>query len=98
MTMSNLLSTNVHVVVCILVSVYSHKHYSTLHGTYNMLHTTDKKIQNGPFSYSWSHIIITPKIRFPTCPAYRNMTLNITFSHISYTYLAEERAEFYENE
>ena len=38
----------------------------------------------------------TPKIRFPmyTYPAYQNMT----FSHISYTYLAEDRVEFYENE
>ena len=36
-------------------------------------------------------IIITPKIRFPTYPAYQNMT----FPHISYTYLAENRTEFY---
>ena len=41
------------------------------------------------FSYS----SIGPKLRFPTCPVYQNMT----FPHISYTYLAEERAEFYAN-
>ena len=35
--------------------------------------------------------ITGPKLRFPTCPAYQNMT----FPHISYTYLAEDRAEFY---
>ena len=35
-----------------------------------------------------------PKLRFPTmsCPAYQNMT----FPHISYTYLAEDRAGFYQ--
>ena len=36
----------------------------------------------------------TPKIRFPACPAYQNMA----FSYISYTFLAEDRVEFYENE
>ena len=35
--------------------------------------------------------MVSPKIRFPTCPVYQNMT----FSHISYTYLAEDRAEFW---
>ena len=34
-----------------------------------------------------------PKLKFPTCPVYQNMT----FPHISYTYLAEDRAKFYEN-
>ena len=34
-----------------------------------------------------------PKLRFPTCPAYQNMT----FPHISYTYLAEDREGFYAN-
>ena len=34
-----------------------------------------------------------PKLRFPTCPAYQNMT----FPHISYTYLTEDRAEFHAN-
>ena len=29
-----------------------------------------------------------PKLRFPTCPVYQNMT----FPHISYTYLTEDRA------
>ena len=37
--------------------------------------------------------LVRPKLRFPTCPAYQNMT----FSHISYTYLAEDRAEFHAN-
>ena len=32
-----------------------------------------------------------PKLRFPTCPAYQNMT----FPHITYTYLAEDRVGFY---
>ena len=31
-----------------------------------------------------------PKLRFATCPVYHNMT----FPHISYTYLAEDRAKF----
>ena len=31
-----------------------------------------------------------PKLRFATCPVYQNMT----FPHISYTYLAEDRAKF----
>ena len=41
-------------------------------------------------------IVTTPKMKlnFSTCPACQNMT----FSHIYYTYLAEDRAEFYENE
>ena len=34
-----------------------------------------------------------PKLRFLTCPAYHNMT----FPHISNTYLAEDRVEFYAN-
>ena len=56
---SNLLSTNV---VVILVSVYNNKHrvdYSTIHyiaSTYNMLHTTNKKFQKVPFP--GSHAII----------------------------------------
>ena len=33
------------------------------------------------------------KLKFPMCPAYQNMT----FPHISYTYLAEDRADFYAN-
>jgi hypothetical protein len=33
------------------------------------------------------------KIKFPTCPVFQNMT----FPHISYTYLAEDRAEFHVN-
>ena len=37
------------------------------------------------------HVRTGPKLRFPTCPAYQNMT----FPHISYTYLAEDRAGFY---
>ena len=36
---------------------------------------------------------IGPKLKFPTCPAYQNMM----FPHISYTYLAEDRVEFYAN-
>ena len=32
--------------------------------------------------------------KFPTCPDYQNMK----FPHISYTYLAEDRVEFHENE
>ena len=35
-----------------------------------------------------------PKLRFPTYPVYQNMT----FPHISYTYLPEDRVEFYANE
>ena len=34
-----------------------------------------------------------PKLSFPTCPVFQNMT----FPHISYTYLAEDRAKFYAN-
>ena len=61
--MSNLLSINVqcHVVVSILVSVYSHKHkadYTTVHNTYNMLHTTNKKSQMASFSQLVINIII----------------------------------------
>ena len=59
--MSNLLSINV--VVSILVSVYRHKHradytYSTLHGTHNMLHTTNKRPQMDPFLIA-GHIIFS---------------------------------------
>ena len=36
----------------------------------------------------------TPNVRFPTCPAYQNMSL----SHTSYTHLAGDRAESYVNE
>ena len=59
-TVSNLLSTKFNVVV-ILVSVYNHKHrvwllYSTLHGTYNMLHTTNTKSHSGSFFHSRSHL------------------------------------------
>ena len=38
--------------------------------------------------------ITRPKTKYPTCPVYQNMKL----VHISYTYLAEDRAEFHENE
>ena len=38
-------------------------------------------------------IIHWTKLRFPTCSAYQNMT----FHHISNTYRAEDRAEFYVN-
>ena len=59
MTVSNLLSTNV---VVILVSVYNNKlgvDYSTI---YYMVHTTrcilqTQKGPNGSFSHSWSHIM-----------------------------------------
>ena len=43
-------------------------------------------------SFCWC--LTRPKTKFPTCPVYQNMK----FPHISYTYLAEDRAEFHENE
>ena len=42
----------------------------------------------------FSFLTTSPKTQFPTCPVYQNMK----FPHISYTYLAEDRAEFHENE
>ena len=67
MTMSNLLSTNV--VVSILVSVYSHKHRAdythstvTLHGTFNLLHTINKKSQMVPFLTRWSLMFTVTKV------------------------------------
>ena len=40
------------------------------------------------------HDALDQKIKFPTCPVFQNMT----FPHISYTYLAEDRATFRANE
>ena len=60
MTISNLLSTNVHVVVSILVSVCSYKHrmdYTTVH---YMVHSTCYTLQTKSlFSHiSWSQLFI----------------------------------------
>ena len=38
----------------------------------------------------YMHACAPKKIRFPKCPVYKNML----FPHISYTCLAEDRAEF----
>ena len=47
-----------------------------------------------PTFFSYPLCRTRPKTKFPTCPVYQNMQ----FPHISYTYLAEDRAEFHENE
>ena len=39
-------------------------------------------------------ISLDQKTKFPTCPVCQNLK----FPHISYTYLAEDRAEFHEKE
>ena len=67
-------------------------------GSIDLKHTcvpmTSVVFSEYPLNLSLAKSITRPKIKFPTCPVFQNMT----FPHISYTYLAEDRATFHANE
>ena len=72
-----------------ILAQFRHPNVVRLHGITNK----DNVVRSIRISHLEEPYNIEPKLRFSTCPVYQNMT----FLHISNTYLAEDRAEFYAN-